>query len=364
MLLLSILFAVVLLNAAYFILFSKFSFLKIPEIQAPQSFPVSIIVCAKNEADNLKENIPLWLAQEYPNFELILINDASTDDTMEVIESFARNNEKVHTVNIENNETFWSNKKYSMTLGIKRALNKRMLFTDADCKPASTQWLTLMTRALDNEKHLVLGYGAYEKRPGILNALIRYETLMTATQYFSYAQVGMPYMGVGRNLAYTSHLFYENRGFMSHMNVHSGDDDLFVNEAATQENTTFCFHKDGFTYSKPKESFKSWFRQKRRHITTAKHYKGKHKFLLGLYYVSNLLFWVLAVLCFILTDWKIPVALVIFRLILQYIFVGNATKMLREKDLLPYMPLLELFLVFFQLTIFISNKVAKPKRWK
>ena len=356
--------AVVLLNTAYFILFSKFSFLKPTKPVATESFPISIIVCAKNEAENLKNNIPHWLAQDYPNFELILIDDASSDDTREVIETFAKNHDNIHTVIIENNETFWSNKKYSMTLGIKRAYNKRMLFTDADCRPATKDWIRLMTASLDKEKQLVLGYGAYEKRKGLLNALIRYETMMTAIQYFSYAEMGMPYMGVGRNLAYTSHLFYENRGFMSHMNVASGDDDLFVNEAATKENTVLCFEPDAFTYSIPKQSFKEWFSQKRRHITTAVHYKSKHRILLGLYYISNLLFWILAAACLIFTDWKIPLAIIIFRFLLQYIFVGNASKLLKEKSLLPYLPIFELFLVFLQLTIFISNKLAKPKRWK
>lgn len=356
--------AVVFLNTAYFILFSRFSFLKRPKPVTTELFPVSIIVCAKNEAENLRNNIPLWLEQDYPKFELILIDDASSDDTREVIESFAKKNDKVHTVIIENNETFWSNKKYSMTLGIKRAYNKRMVFTDADCKPASNQWLKLMAAPLDKEKQLVLGYGAYEKKPGLLNALIRFETMITALQYFSYAEAGMPYMGVGRNLAYTSQLFYDNRGFMSHMNIPSGDDDLFVNESATPENTAICYDEAAFTYSVPKQSFKDWFQQKRRHITTAKYYKPKHRLLLGLYFAGNLLFWCIALLSFIFLDWKIPLAIIIFRFILQYIFVGKATHLLKEKSLLPYLPILELFLVFLQLTIFISNKLAKPKRWK
>ena len=171
-------------------------------------------------------------------------------------------------------------------------------------------------------------------------------------------------MGVGRNLAYTSKLFYDNRGFMSHMNIPSGDDDLFVNESATSENTAICYDEAAFTYSIPKQSFKTWFQQKRRHITTARYYKPKHRYLLGLYFASNLLFWCLAIVSLILIDWKIPLAIIIFRFILQYIFVGNATNILKEKSLLPFLPVLELFLVFLQLTIFISNKLVKPKRWK
>ncbi|MCH9659701.1 MAG: glycosyltransferase [Bacteroidetes bacterium] len=364
MLLLYALIGVVLINTAYLTLFSRFSLQKPNPTPNKQSFPVSIIVCAKNEADNLKENIPLWLAQDYPNFELILINDASTDDTKEIMESYAAKDARVHTVNIENNEAFWSNKKYSLTLGIKRAINKRMLFTDADCKPGSNQWLSYMTSDLSEETHLVLGYGAYRKKKGLLNALIRFETLITATQYFSYAVAGMPYMGVGRNMAYTSKLFYDNRGFMSHMNIPSGDDDLFVNEAANKDNTHICFHEHAFTVSEPKSRFSDWFRQKRRHVTTAKHYQKKHQYLLAAYYLSNLLFWLLAAASFIWLDWKMPFGIFLFRLLVHYIFLGNAAKLLKEKDLLPWLPFLEIFLVFFQLTIFISNFISKPKRWK
>ncbi|MEZ4778390.1 MAG: glycosyltransferase [Flavobacteriaceae bacterium] len=364
MLLLYLFLAVVLINTAYFILFSKFSMSVPSEVHSREQYPVSVIICAKNEAENLKKNVPLILAQDYSNFEVILINDASVDDTQDVIEAFAKEDPRVHTVTIENNEAFWSNKKYSLTLGIKRAVHQRMLFTDADCQPASNQWIREMTAHFSEEKQLVLGYGAYHKEKGVLNKLIRFETAMTALQYFSYAKVGIPYMGVGRNLAYTNKLFYDNRGFMSHMQIASGDDDLFVNEVATKTNTALCFTEDSFTYSTPKKIFSDWIRQKRRHITTAKYYKNNHQTLLGLYFISNLLFWVLAIASFIFIDWKIPLALTIFRFTLQYIFIGKGIKLLKENDVLPWIPLWELFLVFIQLTIFISNSFSKPKRWK
>lgn len=355
---------VTLVNCFYFLLFSKFSFFKASESISYEDYPVSLIVCAKNEAENLKENIPLWLQQDHPNFEIILTNDASIDNTLEVMESFANKDPRIQIVNVENNEAFWGSKKYALTLGIKRAKNKRMLFTDADCHPSSKQWLRNMTSHFTIQKQLVLGYGAYKKKPGILNALIRYETFLTAVQYFSYAKAGIPYMGVGRNLGYTGDLYYGNNGFMSHMKVPSGDDDLFVNEAATKENTAICYHPDAFTYSKPKESWKAWRLQKKRHISTAKFYKTEHKLLLGTYYLFNLLFWLLAGVSFIFLGWKVPLALIGFRFLIQYIILGKAALQLKEKNLIPFIPFLELFLVFAQMSIFISNSMSKPSRWK
>ncbi len=364
MLLLVFFAAVVLTNVLFFIRFSKFSLTPSTPDENIPDYPVSVIVCAKNEAENLRNNVPLLLAQDHSNFEVILINDASKDDTQDVINEFVESDSRVKAVEIQNNEAFWSNKKYSLTLGIKKAKHQRLLFTDADCQPASNQWIRLMTSPFTEEKQLVLGYGAYSKHKGLLNQLIRFETVLTAIQYFSHALSGMPYMGVGRNLAYTSKLFYDNRGFMSHMNIKSGDDDLFVNEVATQENTCLVFQKDAFTFSAPKTSWKKWIHQKRRHITTAAHYQPKHKTILGLFYVSNLLFWVLAPLCFIFIDWKIPLALVAFRFTLFYMFVGKGFKLLEEKEMVPFLPFYELLLILTQLTIFISNSISKPKRWK
>lgn len=361
----------VLVNCAYFLLFTKFSFLKNSEsitypVVKNTSKPhgISLLICAKNEAENLKTHLPLWLDQDYPNFEIILINDASSDDTLEIMEAFASENPNISIVNVVNNEAFWGSKKYALTLGIKRAKNLQMLFTDADCRPASKQWMSSMVSQFSDEKQLVLGYGPYLKRPGFLNRCIRYETLLTALQYFSYAKAGIPYMGVGRNIAYTTDLFYGNNGFTSHMKISSGDDDLFVNEVGTSKNTAICFAGEAFTYSLPKRSWKAWWLQKKRHITTAKYYKPKHKFLLGTYYLFNFLFWILLISSFCLLNWQTVLIIIGLRFVFQYVVVGMAASRLNEKDLIPFIPALELFLVFAQLSIFISNSISKSTRWK
>ncbi len=356
--------AVALINCAYYLLFSKFSFLKPSEKIISESYPVSLIVCAKNEAENLQNHIPLWQKQNYPNFDIILINDASVDETLEVMEAFAENDPRVQIVNVKNNEAFWGNKKYALTLGIKRSKNTRLIFTDADCYPASNEWLATMASKFSDKKQLVLGYGAYEKRPDFLNKIIRFETLMTATQYFSYAKAGNPYMGVGRNLAYTSNLYYENKGFMSHIKIPSGDDDLFVNEAATSENIEICLEPEAFTYSLPKKKKKNWLIQKKRHYSTAKLYKPKHRFLLGNYFLFNLLFWLLAPITLFTDFWFFGLGIIFIRVVFQYIVIGNSAKKLKENDLIPLIPFYELFLIFTQLSIFISNSGEKNSRWK
>ena len=358
--------AVVVIQVVYYIgFFGKFAFLK-PTKQAPKNSPVSVIICAKNEAENLKKFLPSVLAQDYPNFEVVLINDASTDETLEVIETFASEHKNIKIVDVKNIEAFWGNKKYALTLGIKASKHEHLLFTDADCKPVSKHWIQEMAACFNDEQTLVLGYGAYSKtKKSFLNKLIRFETLVTAVNYFSFAKAGFPYMGVGRNLAYAKVEFFKANGFINHIKVRSGDDDLFVNQVATKNNTAICFSENSFTISEPKSTFKAWIKQKRRHISTAKYYKLNHKLLLTMLYISQFLFWLLAIILLITTfNWEVVLALFLVRLMLQYVTFGMSAKKLREKDLIWMLPFLEIFLICVQLTIFINNLVSKPNHWK
>lgn len=344
-----------------------FSFASASPVKMPAGqIAVSVIVCAKNEAENLKRFIPAILKQNYSHFEIIIINDASTDNTLEVIENFQKMDPRVKVVNVQNNEAFWGKKKYALTLGIKKAVNPYLLFTDADCAPETDHWIENMTSHFQEETSIILGYGGYfRKKFSLLNKLIRFETLFTAIQYFSYAKLGMPYMGVGRNLAYTSSEFYAQNGFATHLHVRSGDDDLFVNQAANVNNTAICFNKEAITRSIPNTSFREWYNQKRRHVSTSSLYKPLHKFLLGTFFITQFLFWILAIgLLVFQVYWQVVLAIFLIRLLIQYIVFWKSAKKLDEGDIVWMVPLLDLFLVFMQFGIFSSNLISKPSNWK
>lgn len=353
-----------LINLCYYLGFLKFAFAS-EERPHKKSLPVSVIICAKNEAENLKNFLPQILSQDHPDFEVVVINDASQDDTLEVIEDFQARDARVKLVNVQNNEAFWANKKYALTLGIKKAKKPYLLFTDADCRPESEHWLQEMSSHFELQKSIVLGYGGYmiEKR-SVLNKLIRFETLFTAIQYFSYARWGRPYMGVGRNLAYTSTEFYNQNGFATHLHIRAGDDDLFVNQAANRSNTGLCFSEAGITRSIPKKDLRSWFQQKRRHVSIAKHYKKQDKFLLGLFYASQLLFWLLFFLLLFSSYWQIALGFLAVRWLVQGTVFYNSGKKFGETDLFWLFPFLEVFLIWAQLGIFIANLISKPTHWK
>ncbi len=349
----------------YVVVFGKFAYRK-SQKSNPKRIPISVIVCAKNEQENVAKFVPMLAEQDYPDFEIVLIDDASSDGTLDLFEAFEKQYPNIRLVKVENNEAFWGNKKFALTLGIKAARKEYLLFTDADCYPTSKNWIMEMSSQFSKEKTIVLGYGAYDRIPGsMLNKIIRFETMLTAVQYFAWAKIGRPYMGVGRNLAYKKEEFFNVRGFMDHMKIRSGDDDLFINQAAKGSNTTICDSPDSFTYSMPKTTFKDWFTQKRRHVSTAGHYKAFDKFQLGVFYASQLLFLLLPIVLLAFQfQWIIVTALIGFRYLFAWITLGLSAGRLREKDTMYWFPIIEITLIFTQLNIFLTNIFSKPVHWK
>jgi hypothetical protein len=229
--------------------------------------------------------------------------------------------------------------------------------------PASEHWLATMQAAFTPGIEIVLGYGAYYKQPGILNKLIRWETSHTALQYFGFALAGTPYMGVGRNLSYRKELFFRNKGFSAINNLPGGDDDLFINKVATKTNTAVVLHPDAFTFSTPKQTWKDWLRQKTRHYSTGKHYKGAHKFLLGMYAATLALFYPLFILSLIFFDWQWSLIPFVIRLFIQGSVLRKALQKLGEADLWRWFPVLDVWMVAYYI-IFAPALWKKPQnKW-
>jgi cellulose synthase/poly-beta-1,6-N-acetylglucosamine synthase-like glycosyltransferase len=335
-----------------------------PGKQAENLPPVSVIICARNEDDNLTLNLPLILSQDYPDFEVVVVNDCSYDLTGDVLEEFGKKNPKLKIVTIKEDEYYQHGKKVAVMMGIKGAKHEHLVLTDADCRPAGDQWLRKMAADFDEKTEIVLGYGPYEKTKGLLNKLIRFDTFFIALQYLSYSLARVTYMGVGRNLAYRKELFYRKKGFASHYHIQSGDDDLFVNEAATKSNTRVELDASSFCYSASKKSVREWWFQKKRHLQTGKRYKFSHKFLLGLYVLSQWIF----LGCFIaaLILWFQPYIVLgafVLRLSIQMLIFNFAMKRMGERDLLFLAPFMEIFFMLFYPVITLSRIFQRKRKW-
>lgn len=336
-----------------------------PKSEFHRQPPISVVICAKNEALKLHKSIPLFFQQDYPEYQIVVVNDCSVDESSDILEEFQKKYANLHVVELNEDDIKAHDKKLALTLGIKGAKYEHLLLTDADCIPGDQRWIASMARNFSNDKEIVIGYGPYKKTGGFLNKLIRFDTFFIGVQYLSFSLAGKTYMGIGRNLAYTKTLFFRNKGFASQYHIQSGDDDLFINKVANAQNTIVELHPSSFTYSDPKTSLGAWIKQKRRHLTTAKHYKGIHKFLLGLGSFTQYLFYgCFAGLLFSSVDVSIVLAIFGLRLVTQFIVLRKSMILMKESDLLLFTLFFELILLIFYPIIYIGNAFVKKHKWK
>jgi len=317
---------------------------------------LSVVICARNEAENLRQNLPAVLEQQYSEFEVVVVDDDSSDDTPAVLRFFQEKYPHLRVLRISPKTS--PGKKHALAQGIAAARHEHLVFTDADCRPAGPEWLEVLSlefRVLSdstlNTQHskpeILLGYAPYRPAPGLLNRWIRFETVQTAMQYFSFALIGQPYMGVGRNLAWKKKLFERVGGFAAHANLPSGDDDLLVNAAARADNTAICLHPQAFVFSEAEKTWPAWWRQKQRHLTAGVRYRPLHRAMLGALALSHVLhYFLLTPLCFSGFG-TICVSLWSIRMAPAFLIYWKILRQFREEQLLFWFPLFDALLALY-----------------
>ncbi len=284
----------------YWFILARAAWYRSKPIEDHEELPaVSVIICARNDYPGLEQNLPLILEQDYPRFEVVVVDDGSNDDSNLLLKAMCYRYSHLKVVTLGNSVSFIRGKKLPLSVGIKSASYDVLLLTDAVCRPASSGWIRNMAVHFSRGKAIVLGYCAYNPKPGFLNKLIRLDAVLSALRYGGMSMAGSPYMGVGQNLAYTRTLFYKVKGFTSHYNVIVGDDSLFVNQAAHKDNTATEMLPNAFTLTDPPVGLGEWIRQKARNMGSIKYYKRRHKKILGLFHGSHFLLYPLFALCMI-----------------------------------------------------------------
>ncbi len=251
----------------------------------PFSPPISIVICARNEINNLRQLLPALLDQVYDNFEIIVVDDRSTDQTNQLMTLFPT----IKILRIETTPQEFNAKKYALKTGINHATHEYILVTDADCLPSSNQWLSSMAAHLSSKKEIVLGLSPYfiSVKNKILNQIIQFETTYSALQMSSLTLAGFPYMGLGRNMLYHKKIFNQSSIALKNKHLIGGDDDLLINEMGNKTNTTINLSPESFVFSYPKTSFLSWLKQKKRHLSVSVNYSFNSTLILLLINLSQ-----------------------------------------------------------------------------
>lgn len=332
--------------------------------ESTNSPAISLIICAKNELKNLKKFLPAILNQDYPSFEVIVVNDCSTDGSQQWLNDFAKQHARLRIIENTSSEKNLLGKRSALKKGIEAAQHEFILLTDADCQPASNQWIKLMSGEIQQENEIVLGYSPCLEMPGFLNRFIRYENFLTALYYLSFTLAKMPYMGVGRNLLYRTSVTRTIGALEHHSGLISGDDDLTVNRTATGRNTTLMIHPNAHVFTVSPESLRAFIHQKRRHYSTGFHYQSQHQLVLGTLYGSQILFNVTAIALLINGFMLLPtISIFIIKNIFQTLLYGKAMRKLNVHNLWIFTPVFDLCMSAFFLTLG-GLSLFKTKTWK
>lgn len=339
---------------------------KKPALPSLASQGVSVIVCAKNEYENIQNLIPTLLNQKYPAFEIILVDDKSTDDTYEYAIDLEQKEKKFKLLRIDTTPDHIHDKKYAITLGVKAAKNEIILLTDADCMPAGENWILEMSSGFsDEKKQFVLGYSQYKNERTFLSTFINYETLLTGIHYLGMALLGHPYMGVGRNLAYRKAVFLKNNGFGKFQGIVGGDDDLIINQHARKRNTGFVLSDQAIVYSTPKTSYKDFILQKTRHLSVGKHYRKTDRLLLGLLITTKITFYIGFIAAIMAVNQIILVGVAFLMVMVSLLTCILALrKKTGDKSGIWMLPFLDFIYIFYYISTGLKVLFTKKIKWK
>jgi len=346
----------------FWVVFGKLAFYKKKQTLKAQP-PVTVVITAHNQYNDLRQNLPYLLEQDYPEFEIMVVNDNSDDGSGELLTDLSRQYSNLSIVELKQSLNWFSGRKFPLSLGIKSARYDLLILTDTICRPVSKRWIKEIVAIHTPETDIALGYSTFDTKSKI-NLWFRFSAFYDGLFYLSMALAGKPFKGIGKNLSYTKQLFYNHKGFSSHYKINLGDDEIFINQTANKRNTNIQISQHSKVAVVKSMSFSNWVKSERTRIFIRRFFKTGSRFLISLYHSTAFLFFAtFASLLLLKFNWMMVLPLFGLRLISQYIIFGLAAKKLTEKGLLLFSPLLEVFLVFFDFLIWFAMIFSRKKKW-
>jgi len=346
----------------FWIFFSRLAFGR-RRIENPDKLPVSVIILVNNQYNDLRKNLPEILNQDYPDYEVVVVNENSEDGSEELLERFSEQYSHLKIVEMKQSLNWFKGRKFPLSIGIKSAKNEILLLTDIRCTPATSRWISEMVAAHDERTEIVLAYSTFHTGSKI-NIWYRFVAFYDALLYLSMAKSGLAFKGIGRNLSYRRSLFFNHKGFSSHYRINTGDDELFVNKAATRSNVRVQTSPASMIhYTKPL-SFAQWLTNENDRLSTRRHFKLRHRLVISLFTTSSFFFYALfAALLIVNINLQIVLLFFLLRFISQMIVFGFAQKKLTEKRLLLLSPVFEIFLMLIDAFIWLKLLFSKTNKW-
>jgi glycosyltransferase involved in cell wall biosynthesis len=342
--------------------FSRLAFYRHKNIESQQP-PVSVIITSHSELNFLGNNLPFILQQDYPKFEVVVVNDNSDDDTSDFLTQLSLETPNLQVVELKQSLNWFKGKKFPLSIGIKSAKYDFVVLTDADCHPVSSSWLNEIVSTCKPNTEIVLGYSTFATTSKI-NRLLRFAAFYDALFFLSMALSGMPFKGNGKNLSYKRQLFYRQKGFISHYIIKAGDDELFVNRAAKKRNTEVMISRGSRIISQKPISFGGWLKKEKTRLSLRRHFRFSHRFLLSLFALTGLLFYGLfATLLVLGVSWIILVPVLLLRVISQWVLFGQGLKKLSENGLWFLSPFFEMFIMLVDFILWFIILFTKKNKW-
>ena len=328
---------------------------------------VSVVMVTHNEAAYLKEGMPYLLEQDYPNYEVVVVDYMSQDDTKFVLKVCAENYPNLKPVHFGQDVNMFQGKKYPLSIGIKSATGDIILLTEADSMPRNFSWVSAMARHYTTGRtQIVLGYAGVQQGKGLLNALQQYDNLDDMLSCLGFQMLGMPYSGTGRNLSYRRDFFFQRGSFVSHYVVPEGADDLFVNQNADGSNTAACLDPDGFVQTEAARTLRQWRLRRKARRVTRKYYPLRQRLLLALRPAAVALLYVAgAMLVARGLPWQYAALAWLLLMAWQVTALAQATRRFGVRGLHFFAPLLEIYFMLANtfLRIFALHNIKTP-RWR
>ena len=333
--------------------------------------PLSVIVYAQNDAENLIRFMPRILNQDYPQFEVIVVDDDSDDDTKDILDSLRTQYKHLYYTYVPEGSRNLSHKKLALTLGVKAAQYDIVVFTNANCCPTGNQWLASLARNFVPGTDIVLGYTGMVRKEKERLAFwyCSYDKLLFTLRYLSFALIKRPYMGESSNMAYRKELFFKNKGFSKYLYLHYGDDDLFINEIATHQNTRVEISETSQMTASYHDNCKAWKELKLQYDFTSRYLRTAAKAVFGLGKVFDYTFGILCIFLFVwglLYNWGLSLvallpALLLF--IVKALVYQRAAKIFHLPRLIFTLPLFSFLQPWVNLYFNIIGSTSRKKNF-